>query len=133
VDGGRLVILDTHAWIWWVSDPGKLSDHARTEIDGAASIGVCAISCWEVAMLVAKDRLRLDRDVLTWIRQALRQPRVRLIPLLPDIAVAAARMGNDVPADPADRMIAATARHLAAPLVTRDQALQAALAVDTIW
>ena len=126
-------MLDTHAWIWWVSDPGKLSEPARERIEAATDIGICAISCWEVAMLVSKQRIRFDRDVLTWIHQALRRPRVRLVPLTPVIAVAATQFTAGIPGDPADRMIVASSLHLDADLVTRDRALHAFGKVRTVW
>ena len=42
-----MIVLDTHAWIWWASDPGKLSSAARSAIDYSKSAGICPISCWE--------------------------------------------------------------------------------------
>jgi len=84
-------------------------------------------------MLVSKGRLTLDRDVLLWIKQALRRPKVSLIALSPEIGVSAANLPRSVPADPADRLIAASALHLGAGLVTRDRALQAFPPVQTIW
>lgn len=128
-----MIVLDTHAWIWWVSDPGKLSAPARERIDAATDIGICAISCWEVAILVSKQRIRLDRDVLTWVQEALRQPRVVLVPLSPAIAVAATQLTGDIPGDRADRIIVASALQLDADLVTRDRALHAFENVRTIW
>jgi PIN domain nuclease of toxin-antitoxin system len=50
------------------------------------------ISCWEVALLVAKGRLDLDRDVSLWVTQALEIPKVRLLDLSPAIAIASTRL-----------------------------------------
>ncbi len=129
-----MTILDTHAWVWWAAEPEKLSRKARREIDEAQSLGVCAISCWEVAMLVAKGRLELDRPVPTWIDQALGLPRVGLIPLSPAIAVSAAEIGDEFHGDPADRMIVATTKHLShAVLVTRDREIRDSQIIPTVW
>jgi PIN domain nuclease of toxin-antitoxin system len=57
-----LILLDTHAWVWWNAAPNQLSARARQSIDSSDGIGVSAIRCWEIAMLVAKPRLELDRD-----------------------------------------------------------------------
>jgi PIN domain nuclease of toxin-antitoxin system len=129
---GVLIILDTHVWIWWVAEPGKLSARARHAIDAAEPLGICAISCWEVGMLVAKRRLELDRDVLLWIRQALALPRVTLLPLTPEICVASTLL-LDSPADPADRMIAAAAREHRAAIVTKDSRLRSVPGVEAVW
>jgi PIN domain nuclease of toxin-antitoxin system len=132
VGRGILIVLDTHAWIWWVAEPGKISARARHAIDAADALGICAISCWEVAMLVAKDRLELDRDVLLWIRQALALPRVALLPLTAEICVASALL-LESPADPADRIIAASALEHRAPVVTKDARLRSMRRLETIW
>ena len=128
-----MIVLDTHTWVWWAAGSPKISAAARHGIDGARQVAVCAISCWEVAMLVAKGRLELDRDVLTWIRSALALPRVTLLPLSPEIAVAAVALSAEFAGDPADRMIAATALHLGAPIVTRDRRLRSAGGLRVIW
>jgi PIN domain nuclease of toxin-antitoxin system len=133
VGRGDVIVLDTHAWIWWVAEPAKLSSRARHAIDAAEALGVCAISCWEVAMLVARRRLELDRDVLLWIRQALAVPRVEVLPLTPEVCVASAQLARTSPADPSDRMIAASALEHHAPIVTRDSRLRSMPEVETIW
>ena len=127
-----MIVLDTHAWIWWVAEPEKLSARARHAIDAAETLGVSAISCWEVAMLVARRRLELDRDVLLWIRQALAVPRVTLLPLTPEIC-ASVPLERGLPADPADRMIVASAREHHAPIVTKDARLRSMLELETVW
>ncbi|HVO49911.1 MAG TPA: type II toxin-antitoxin system VapC family toxin [Thermoanaerobaculia bacterium] len=129
-----MILLDTHAWIWWAAEtPRRLTARARRAIAESPSIAVSAISPWEVAMLVAKGRLELDRDVLVWIRQALALPRVTLVPLTPEIAVRSTRLGAGFPGDPADRIIVASARELGASLVTKDQVLRRAEGVRTVW
>lgn len=128
-----MIVLDTHAWIWWVAEPERLSARARHAIDSAEALGVCAISCWEVAMLVARRRLELDRDVLLWIRQALAVPRAMLLPLTSDVCVASVQLAQKSPADPADRMIAASALEHHAPIVTKDSRLRSMPQIETVW
>jgi PIN domain nuclease of toxin-antitoxin system len=128
-----VIVLDTHAWIWWTASSGRLSARARAATDAASELGVCAISVWELGTLVAKGRLALDRDILAWVRQALALPRVSLLPLTPEIAIASCAPAAETPGDPADRMIAATARDYGAPLVTKDARLSRFPGISTVW
>src|SRR5262249_170564 len=122
----------THAWIWWVTGSPKLSARARRAIERDEERGVCAISCWEIAMLVRKGRLTLDRDAGDWIRAALRQPGVVPLELTPATAARAGLCAGEE-GDPADRLIAATALEHGAPLVTRDERLRDWKGLPTIW
>jgi PIN domain nuclease of toxin-antitoxin system len=129
-----VIVLDTHAWLWWLAEPARLSRAARRAIDEAETIGVSAISAWELAMLVRRRRISLDRDVGAWVRQALAPARVRQQPLTADVAVAAGLLdGDGFPGDPADRFIYATAQALRAPLVTRDEAIRRYDARTAVW
>lgn len=104
----------------------RLGAKARKAIQRSLEIDtvlLSAISPWEVAMLVAKGRLVLDRDVGEWVHAALAQPGIQLVELAPDIAVASSRLPGEIHGDPADRIIAATARHRGATLVTDDSLL----------
>ena len=74
-------------------------------------------------MLVAKGRLHLALEVGTWVDRALALPGVALLPVEPAIAVDSVRLPGEFHADPADRLIAATARHWPATLLTADQAI----------
>ncbi len=121
---GRLtVLLDTHAWIWWAADPDRLSERAASAIAEAGTVLLASISCWEVAMLAAKDRIRLDRPVERWVRQALARPGLSSVSLTPQVATAAGLLPASFPGDPADRLIYATARAEGAELITRDRRL----------
>ena len=128
-----MIVLDTHVWIWWTSAPRKLSARARQAIDEAKDLAVSAISLWEVAMLAAKSRLELDRDVGLWMRQALATPRLRLAPLSIEIAVRSTTLGRNFHGDPADRLIVATALELNAALVTKDDRMLSWEKIVTVW
>lgn len=128
-----MIVLDTHAWIWWAAGSGRLPAVARKTIEGAESVGVCAISLWEVAMLVAKGRLELDRDPLEWVKQALGLPRVELLPISPAIAIGAAALPSGFPGDPADRLIVATALDRRVAIMTRDTRIRRFAGVATLW
>lgn len=120
------VVLDTHVLIWLMAGDDRLSPRVRQAIENAAygdGANVCAISLWEVSMLVAKGRLTLYRDVGAWVDDVAGHPGLSVVPLAPEVAVASTRLPGELHRDPADRMIVATARVLGAVLITADQAL----------
>ncbi len=117
------LLLDTHALLWWQAGSERLSDKARMRITVAKRVLVSPISCWEVAMLVYKGRVRLDRPTAAWVRDLLVQDRIGLAELTPAVAVAAAEL-PDFHGDPADRVLYATARSLQADLLSKDRQLQ---------
>lgn len=128
-----MIVLDTHAWLWWQDADEKLSARARTEIERAERIGVCTISCYEIARAVTRGRIRLDRDVSSWVNQALAADRVDPLELTGRVASDAGALGEDFPGDPVDRIIYATARQHAARLVTRDRTLRRVDPELTVW
>jgi PIN domain nuclease of toxin-antitoxin system len=121
------LLLDTHCWIWLQSGQvEKFSSESVKRIRQAASVGmlrVSIISVWEVALLESKRRIQLDMDCMGWVSQALKTPGLTLIPLTPEIAVESTRLPGSLHSDPAERILVATARHIGARLMTRDQQL----------
>jgi PIN domain nuclease of toxin-antitoxin system len=115
-----VIVLDTHAWIWWRADPDRLSAAAARAVAEADRVGISSISVWELGMLVRRGRISLDREVVRWTRQALADDRVAVLAPDADAALDAALLDDRFPGDPADRLIYATARQAGARLVTRD-------------
>ena len=109
--GGRpLLLLDTNALLWLRRGDSRLGRVARREIERAwqsDELAVSAISFWEVGMLVDKGRIGLADDVRAWRREHLEQGMVE-IPLDGETAIRAVQL-TDFHADPADRLIVATA------------------------
>lgn len=119
----RVLLLDTHVWLWLMGREGEMKPSAIRVMEEAAHHGlvrVSAISVWEVAMLEVKGRIRLSKDCLSWVNDALRAPGIALIPLTPEIAVESSRLPGTFNGDPADRILVATARQRGAILLTRD-------------
>lgn len=131
-----MIVLDTHALVWWASGSPALSKKAKTaitrELHGGQII-VSAISAWEIAMLVEREKLVLSMDVERWLSTVAEIPAVRFVPLDVEVVVKSVSLPGSLHKDPADRMIVATARKLAAPLVTKDKKLHAYPHVKTIW
>lgn len=117
------VLLDTHVLIWLDQDDPALGPEARKSADAALQQGrlaVSAISFWETAMLIAKRRVTMALPLVAWRRDLLGLGLVE-IPVDGAIGIAAAQL--DLHGDPADRIIAATARMKGAVLLTADQPL----------
>lgn len=121
-----MILLDTHIWVWWVHQDERLSPRVKSFIERheQADLGVSAISCWEVAKLVERGRLRLPLPTSDWLHAALGYPGVRLLELSPDIAAEACSLPGEFHADPADQIIVATARHHRVGLVTLDERIR---------
>jgi PIN domain nuclease of toxin-antitoxin system len=116
-----LILLDTHALLWLESGSERLGSRTRRLVDRALAdeaLGVSAITFWEIGMLIAKERLTLARPAERLRAELLGSGLVEL-PLTGDAALAAARL-QSFHADPADRLIVATALASSATLVTAD-------------
>jgi PIN domain nuclease of toxin-antitoxin system len=121
-----LLLLDTHALVWLMFGERRLGKQAHEAIRKSSRVErllVSAITPWEIGVLVAKGRIDLHQDTMGWVRTALALPGVKLSPLEPEIAVESTRLPWEMHADPADRILVATARHLGATLVTADGVL----------
>lgn len=118
-----MILLDTHIWIWMVSEPERLTDTQQSEIEAAerVGLGVSVISCWEVAKLVERGRIALDRPVGVWIEEALAFRGVRVLDLTVEIVIASTQLPGTFHRDPADQIIVATARAHQSRLLTSDQ------------
>ena len=133
-----MIVLDTHVLLWWLNGDSSVSSRARGAIQGEQQdedglILVSAISAWEIAMLVQKERLTLTMDVEDWLGVAAEIERLRFVPLDTELLVQSTRLPGTFHSDPADRMIVALARHLNVPLVTSDQKIRAYKHVRTLW
>ncbi|BAS28287.1 type II toxin-antitoxin system VapC family toxin [Limnochorda pilosa] len=131
-----MILLDTHAWVWWLGEPECLSSEARERIEHAASqneVYVSSISVWEVAMLVERGRLKLALDVGDWIQHAESLPFIHYVPVDNRIAFRSVTLPEPFHRDPADRIIVATALILGADLTSKDERIQAYPFVKAVW
>lgn len=121
------LVLDTNAWVWWATQPDRLSRSQRAAIERAlkgraAPLLLSVISCWEVALLAQHGRLRFTLPVETWLERATALAGLEVVPLSLPIITSAARMTTL--RDPADMLIVATAQQHGARLVTGDARIE---------
>ena len=131
-----LTLLDTHAWIWWVTEDRRLPAAARRVLDRQAargSLAVSLISVWEVAKKVEKAQLVLDRPVDDWIDQASARPGLQLLELTRPILIESCRLPGTFHGDPADQILVATARDRDAVIMTKDDRIRQYAHVRSRW
>lgn len=131
-----IVVVDTCAVIWNAEGGESLSKAAKDAIEDAFSsdtLYVSAISLWEIAWLMRRGRLKIKVPFQKFIDDVLISYKYGLLGITPSIADIAASLPADVNSDPADRIIAASAIILDAPLVTADKNLRKSKVVKTIW
>ena len=129
-------LLDTHAWVWWVTEDRRLSRAARRTIDAdraADAVALSLISIWEVAKKVEKRQLVLDRPLEDWLDAATLRPGLHLIELTRPVLLESCRLPPPFHGDPADQMIVATARAHDAVIVTKDERIRRYAHVRSIW
>jgi len=116
------VLLDTNALIYVAKDL-SISRQARSALrraSGSRQIFVSAISAWEIGLLAAKQRFRFAPDARTWFFDFIAREDISIASLLPEIMFDSWSLPEPLHADPADRLIISTARHLNASVMTRD-------------
>jgi len=131
-----MIVLDTHVWVLFVSNPELLSKRAKKSLDTAMEekgILISSISTWEVALLVAKKRLRLTLSVTDWIAKSEALPFITFIPVDNSVSIKSVNLPQPLHNDPADRIIIATAISMGTPLVTKDEKILKYPHVQTIW
>jgi PIN domain nuclease of toxin-antitoxin system len=131
-----MIVLDTHAWLWLCLEPRRLSGAATGAIRRATRSGglaIASISLWEVAMMIARGRVITQGTAEAWLATLVDRSGVTIKEITPSVAALATHFPDQFPADPADRLIAATARADGLPLVSRDARIRASRVVETVW
>jgi PIN domain nuclease of toxin-antitoxin system len=132
-----MILLDTHALVWWVSEPAQIPVKGRRAIqralDSGEALRVSAISLWEIAMLLEHDRLRLSIDPQTWLVTLQSLAFLEFVPVDAPIALRAAQLPDFPHRDPADRFIVATALGQGATVATADRRLRDYAPLRSVW
>lgn len=131
-----MILLDTQAVAWMVARPQRLSRAARVAIEKEAlrrGLAVASVSLMELAQMLALGRIRTGRTPSEWLRAAVVEGRLSVREVTAEVAAVAAFLPPTFPADPFDRLIAATAIVGRMPLVSADEGIRKSRVVPTIW
>jgi PIN domain nuclease of toxin-antitoxin system len=124
-------VLDTHVLIHDALTPARLSRRAKRLLD-TEPLACSDISLWEVGMLVSKGRVAVEVDTEQFLEDIIRARNLRVLAITPRIA-ALAQSPEFSHADPADRIIAATAIVHRARLLSADTRLRRLVSVEVVW
>lgn len=120
------LLLDTHAWLWWLLGSAKLGRQARANLESSRDkLWLSPISVWEIGILTESGRLKFDRPYRAWVEAGIAMTGVKTALLSHEVAIRSieVRLPHR---DPADRLLAATAVTLELRLVTADERLREA-------
>ena len=129
-----MILLDTHALLWWALDPGRLSATAAATLAEMERHGgfASSISVWELGIKVKRGKLELGIPVEELVRRIERTAAVELVPVDTTIWLRSLALDWEH-RDPADRVIVSTALFKGVPLLTRDELIRDAGVVKTVW
>jgi PIN domain nuclease of toxin-antitoxin system len=117
-----MTVIDTHIWIWLNSAPERIARAALEHLGHETDIGLSPVSIYETMLALDKGRIVSHLTPERLVRRWLRPGVVSIIPLQEDMTIASRTLPFQHQ-DPFDRIIAATAVHLKAPLMTADRDL----------
>ena len=120
------LLMDTCALIWIGALAGEThlgpAEDAMNEARAKGQpICISPISAWEIGLLVAKGRIPMSMSPKTWLDAAIGSKGLIWSEMPVDVLLASATLPGEIHADPADRIIIATAREYGMRLVTRDR------------
>lgn len=129
-----MILLDTHALLWWALDPDKLSSVAVKTLEGMERNGgfASSVSIWELGIKVQRGQLDLGLSIEEFARRLGENATVELVPV--DTTVWLRTLSLEwAHRDPADRIIVATALIKGVPVLTKDRVLHDHPGVRCIW
>ena len=129
-----MIVLDTHALLWWALAPDQLSETAAAACEQVDRDGgfASSISIWELGVKIARGKLAIGVPIDEFARRIEQGGAVELLPV--GTTTWLRSLALDWPhRDPADRVIVATALLKGVPVLTKDQDLHAFGGVQCIW
>lgn len=128
------MLLDTHAILWWILDPDKLSTKAAEICNtlDRTSASLSSVSIWEIGIKIKKGKLDIGISIEDFTQRLKKLGFIRIIPVDEAIWIRNLSLEWDH-TDPADRTIVATAQIENLPILTKDEAIHQFEGVKTVW
>lgn len=120
-----MILLDTNVVVRIVTGEGLIGRTSRDWLDDSDELRCSTMVQWEIATLVRKGKLRLEMPVDIWLEQAARLLDYAEVEVTGAIARDAGSLPDPMHGDPGDRIMIATARAMACPLMTTDEKILA--------
>jgi PIN domain nuclease of toxin-antitoxin system len=128
-----LILLDTHSFVWWVSDRSQLSQAARAALeDESSQLYLSVVSAWEIALLQKKNRLSLPVPAPAFLQRGLARHGINELPLLRRTVQRAVSL-PDIHNDPFDRILIAEAMQGRLTIVSKDSVIPEYPGMTTLW
>lgn len=129
-----MVVLDTHALLWWTLDPGKLAKKAAQACEKIEDEGAClsSISIWELGVKIRNGKLDIGMSIRDYAEKVKRLGCVEIVPV-DDLTWLRSLELDWEHRDPADRVIVATALMRGLPVLTKDDLIRKSKQVRCIW
>ncbi len=128
-----MILLDTHAFIWLVSSPDKLSKKARSVIKKNSSpLHISIVSAWEISLLFRKNRLCLPLSPEQFVEEAVEHLHLIEIPLTRKTVQHSVKL-PPIHNDPFDRVLIAECQLNNLSLISADKRIREYPDVDVIW
>ena len=119
------LLVDTHCWLWWLTEPGRLRAPALSLLNEAGTrILLSAASSWEIAIKYSLGKLHLPQHPEEFIPVRLQRDRIEALPIEHSHALKTAELPYHH-RDPFDRLLIAQAMVLDIPIMTADPAFDA--------
>lgn len=129
-----MIVLDTHALLWWTLDPEKLSQDATVICSELEEQGgyISSISIWELGIKIKNDKLDIGMSIRDYAEKVKRLGCIEIVPVEENIWIRSLEL-EWKHSDPADRVIVATALLHGLPLLSKDITIQTSKQIQCVW
>lgn len=125
-------LLDTHAFLWWITDDSRLSGRAREVIsDGRNELFFSAASGWEITIKASLGRLEIPEDLERFVAEQLSRNAIQTLPIHLSHALRTSALPGHH-RDPFDRILVSQALLEKMPLLSADPQI-ARYPVEVVW